>query len=60
MSERQDNKVKDFNTENELNFYLAMKVLNSIKHLIANSDYLRIKEKLEGKYKPIFELASEI
>lgn len=60
MSERQDNKVKDFNTENELNFYLAMKVLNSIKHLIANSDYLRIKEKLEGKYKPTFALASEI
>ncbi len=60
MSEKQDNKVKDFNTENELNFYLAMKVLNGIKHLIANSDYLRIKEKLEGKYKPIFALASEI
>ena len=60
MSERQDNKVKDFNTENELNFYLAMKVLNTIKHLIAHSDYLRIKEKLEGKYKPIFALASEI
>ena len=60
MSERRDNKVKDYNTENELNFYLAMKVLNSIKHLIANSDYLRIKEKLEGKYKPIFVLASEI
>ena len=60
MSERQDNKVKDFNTENELNFYLSMKVLNSIKHLIANSDYLRIKEKLDGKYKPIFALASEI
>ncbi len=60
MSERQDNKFKDFKTENELNFYLAMKVLNSIKHLIANSEYLRIKEKLEGKYKPIFALASEI
>ena len=60
MSERQDNKVKDFNTENEFNFYLSMKVLNSIKHLIANSDYLRIKEKLDGKYKPIFALASEI
>lgn len=60
MIERQDNKVKDFNTEDELNFYLAMKVLNSIKHLIANSDYLQIKEKLEGKYKPIFALASEI
>lgn len=60
MSERQDSKVKDFNIENELNFYLAMKVLNSMKHLIANSDYLRIKEKLEGKYKPIFALASEI
>lgn len=60
MSERQDNKVKDFNTENEFNFYLSMKVLNSIRHLIANSDYLRIKEKLEGKYKPIFALASEI
>ena len=60
MSERQDNKVKDFNTENEFNFYLSMKVLNSIRHLIANSDYLRIKEKLEGKYKPIFALVSEI
>lgn len=60
MSERQDNRINGFNTENELNFYLAMKVLNSIKHLIANSDYLRIKEKLEGKYKPIFVLASEI
>ena len=60
MSERQDNKVKDFNTENEFNFYLSMKVLNSIRHLIANSDYLRIKEKLERKYEPIFALASEI
>lgn len=60
MIERQDNRINGFNTENELNFYLAMKVLNSIKHLIANSDYLQIKEKLEGKYKPIFALASEI
>lgn len=60
MSERQDNRINGFNTENELNFYLAMKVLNRIKHLIANSDYLRIKEKLERKYKPIFALASEI
>ena len=60
MSERQDNRINGFNTESELNFYLAMKVLNSIKHLIANSDYLRIKEKLEGKYMPIFALASEI
>ena len=57
MSERQDN---GFNVQNELNYFLSMKVLNSIKHLIANSDYLRIKEKLEGKYKPIFALASEI
>ena len=60
MSERQDNRINGFNTESELNFYLAMKVLNRIKHLIANSDYLRIKEKLERKYKPIFALASEI
>ena len=60
MSERQDNRINGFNTENELNFYLAMKVLNNIKHLIANSDYLRIKEKLERKYEPIFALASEI
>lgn len=57
MNGKQDNGI---NTENELNYYLAMKVLNSIKHLIANSDYLRIKEKLGSKYEPVFALASEI
>ena len=57
MSERQDN---GFNVQNELNYFLSMKVLNGIKQLICNKDYLQIKDKLKRKYEPVFELASEI
>lgn len=57
MSKEQSNGII---IENELNYYLSMKVLNEIKKCIPNKEYKKMKEWLIQKYNPVFALASEI
>lgn len=48
------------NIQNEFNYYMSMKALNSIKDLIPSWEYSQIKEKFKSKYEPVFAIASEV
>ena len=52
--------VVKISIQNESNYYMSMKTLNSIKNFITKQEYNQIKEKLKNKYKPVYALASEI
>lgn len=52
--------VVKISIQNESNYYMSMKILNSIKNFIIKQEYNQIKEKLRNKYKPVYALASEI
>lgn len=52
--------VVKISIQNESNYYISMKILNSIKNFITKQEYNHIKEKLKNKYKPVYALASGI